>query len=73
MVYHVTWTTHKADGINPARQVTEDFTDISTQGLFRWPHHVEGLGARRTAQKADWLSKNGISYTITQEDNNLAV
>jgi hypothetical protein len=64
MVYQVTWTTHKGDGINPARQVTEEFNTVTPSG---------GISYAAVEFKVRWLIQSGIPYTITPEDNNLAV
>ena len=64
MVYQVTWTTHKGDGINPARQVTEEFNTESVMG---------GVSYTTLERKVRWLKQNGITYTITPEVSGLAV
>ena len=66
--YHVTWTTHKGDGINPARQVMEEFNGVSQWWGPRaepvpevWDTCLAGV---QMTQKAEWLTKNGIDHSI---------
>jgi len=71
--YQVTWTTHKGDGINPARQVTEEFN-----GVIDWVRYKDEavpytwdtcLAGVQMTQKAEWLTENGFEHSIslTQE------